>query len=610
MHRNYLISNQPSKYIKNIFCCMQDLTTIEVLIDGINYCLYLGPRTAEVIENGSKYEGCIMIPSCVKHNSVEYSVTSIGNFAFFLCSSLTSINIPHSVTSIGDDAFYCCKSLVSIIIPNSVKNIGCKAFYGCDSLTSITIPNSVTTVNKNLFYGCSALTSITLGDAIKSIGYNAFCGCESLSSIIIPSSVTSIDTGAFEKCSSLVSINLPDGITTIKWSSFEDCSSLKFIALSNSITEIEGCAFKGCTALCFIVLPESIKHIGDSAFEDCSSLKRISLPYSLEHIGRNAFRHCSSLVGINIPTKVKELHAGTFAFCDNLIWAKLNTQIYYSRYFNPQVNSVFYQTHKDFQIVVSPNMLYDYKNHSSFNIYRITDKWLIPNRSWNDCVEEWENYMLWIKSSDMPINKSYSNTLSSGLRPFSFPPIGICLTVDEYNLFTNEGRDLKQIFGWCESGEFVHTQLRLIQNIDISRYIGLDTPRKGFYKIVEICTDNKTYKCYYNYQRSNVFNNEIVIIRKQPFYNYVSDGPKDEEIMWNDVIEVKEDVQSVDCEYQGDYYKAYRVVWNFIVHNQLGTELENLTTKSYKQYGGYNGWDDDTINSAFEGEPSATWNID
>ena len=132
--------------------------------------------------------------------------------------------------------------------------------------------------------------------------------------------------------------------------------------------------------LCFIVLPESIKHIGVSAFEDCSSLKRISLPYSLEHIGRNAFRHCSSLVGINIPTKVKELHAGTFAFCDNLIWAKLNTQIYYSRYFNPQVNSVFYQTHKDFQIVVPPNMLYDYKNHSSFNIYRITDKWLIPNR--------------------------------------------------------------------------------------------------------------------------------------------------------------------------------------------------------------------------------------
>lgn len=31
---------------------------------------------------------------------------------------------------------------------------------------------------------------------------------------------------------------------------------------------------------------------------------------------------------------------------------------------------------------------------------------------------------------------------------------------------------------------------------------------------------------------------------------------------------------------------------------------------SYDEYGGYNGFDDDTIGCAFEGDLEATWNID
>ena len=31
---------------------------------------------------------------------------------------------------------------------------------------------------------------------------------------------------------------------------------------------------------------------------------------------------------------------------------------------------------------------------------------------------------------------------------------------------------------------------------------------------------------------------------------------------------------------------------------------------SYEKYNGYNDWDDDTIDNAFEGDPEATWNVD
>ena len=102
-----------------------------------------------------------LIRGC-KATSIPASVTSIGDLAFFVCTSLTSIEIPNSVTSIGSGAFEYCKGLTSINIPNSVTSIGDLAFFECTGLTSINIPNSVTTIGDNAFACCSSLRRITL----------------------------------------------------------------------------------------------------------------------------------------------------------------------------------------------------------------------------------------------------------------------------------------------------------------------------------------------------------------------------------------------------------------------------------------------------------------
>ena len=60
--------------------------------------------------------------------SIRKGVKVIGNSAFWLCSSLTNINIPNSVTTIGESAFGGCESLTNINIPNSVTTIGDEAF--------------------------------------------------------------------------------------------------------------------------------------------------------------------------------------------------------------------------------------------------------------------------------------------------------------------------------------------------------------------------------------------------------------------------------------------------------------------------------------------------
>ena len=100
------------------------------------------------------YAGCLYAPDSDGHVTIPNSVTSIGERAFALCTSLMSVTIPNNVTSIGDRAFQGCESLTSVEIPNGVESIGESAFAGCTSLTSVEIPSSVKSIGDNAFGGC------------------------------------------------------------------------------------------------------------------------------------------------------------------------------------------------------------------------------------------------------------------------------------------------------------------------------------------------------------------------------------------------------------------------------------------------------------------------
>ena len=275
-----------------------------------------------------EYSGAVTIPSTVNYDGAAYSVTSIGDEAFMLCRSLTSINIPEGVTSIGEDAFYGCSSLTSITIPEGVTSIGEDAFYGCRSLTAITIPSSVTSIGDDAFRECSSLTAITLPEGVTSIGDYAFMLCRSLTIINIPEGVTSIGEDAFWECSSLTSITIPEGVTSIGERAFSGCSSLTAIVVEegnnvydsrggcNAIIETSSNTLThGCSAT---IIPESVTSIGDNAFEYCTSLTSITLPESVTSIGEGAFWGCSSLTAITIPEGVTSIGDDAFSWCTSL----------------------------------------------------------------------------------------------------------------------------------------------------------------------------------------------------------------------------------------------------------------------------------------------------
>ena len=236
--------------------------------------------------------GLLVIPDNIGGDPV----TSIGEYAFWECTSLTSITIPDSVESIGGVAFAYCTSLTNITIPDSVTSIGGAAFLGCTGLTSITIPDGVTSIGVNAFGGCTSLTSITIPNSVTSIGDFAFSRCVSLTSITIPESVTSIGENAFLICRSLTSITIGNGVTSIGAGAFRDCTSLTSITIPDSVTNIGDLAFVVCTSLTSITIGNGVTSIGGSAFLSCSSLTAATFLGDAPKIENDAFEKSSPTI--------------------------------------------------------------------------------------------------------------------------------------------------------------------------------------------------------------------------------------------------------------------------------------------------------------------------
>ena len=256
-----------------------------VEINGIYYNLNECEKTAQVTEGPDEHRGAVSIPETVSYNGKTYTVTSIGNEAFWGCSELTSVNIPGSVTNIGDWAFGFCSGLTSVNIPNSVTNIGDSAFAFCSGLTSINIPDSVTSIGDEAFCHCSGLRSINISNSVTSIGKWAFHNCEGLTSVNIPDSVTNIGDSVFDDCSGLTSINVETGNTI--YDSRNNCNAIIETATNTLIT---GC--KNTT------IPNSVTSIGDNAFWGCKGLTSVNIPDSVTSIGGFAFDGCDELADV------------------------------------------------------------------------------------------------------------------------------------------------------------------------------------------------------------------------------------------------------------------------------------------------------------------------
>ena len=210
--------------------------TSETTIDQITYRYDTETGEATVNDADESISGNAVIPGTIEVDGQKYKVTSIGDWAFSRCFSLTGVVIPEGVTSIGGGAFDSCFHLTEVTIPEGVTSIGDGAFFTCYELTRIVIPEGVTSIGDRTFYYCGSLTEVTIPEGVTSIGDGAFVSCTGLTKITLPEGVTSIGDRAFYDCSSLTEVVIPGSVTSIGDGAFEWCDKLTNVYVEEGVS--------------------------------------------------------------------------------------------------------------------------------------------------------------------------------------------------------------------------------------------------------------------------------------------------------------------------------------------------------------------------------------
>ena len=297
------IPNTVTNVNKSAFSGCTGLTSVYYTGDVAGWCgISFGGSSA----NPLYYAGNLYIGgSLVKDLVIPDSVTSIGDYAFDGCSSLTSVTIPDSVTSIGYDTFRGCTGLVSVSMGDGIKSIGSWGFTNCSGLTSITIPDSVTSIGNSAFEGCGGLQTLVLGEGIATIGSAAFSGCTNLNLInwnavnVADFTVEGTAFGTVGTTGNGVSLIFGENVERIPSYALQGATGIKNISIGNKVSTIGRDAFWGCSSVVSITMGSGVVDIGEEAFRDCTSLPSIIIGDSVTSIGGSAFSGCSGLTEIN-----------------------------------------------------------------------------------------------------------------------------------------------------------------------------------------------------------------------------------------------------------------------------------------------------------------------
>ncbi len=193
-------------------------------VDGIYYGK-LSSEEAMVTYRTTSYDsyyGDVTIPEAVEYDGVVYSVTQIGEKAFYRCTSLRSVSLPYSIKKIGLLAFSDSKSLAKVFISDLTAwcemecdfnplSYGAVLYLDGKPIESLEhLSNSCTKIRKDAFYGQRSIKKLIIPEFIEEVGERAFSGCSNISYLEIGANVKKLGEGAFRECSSLNTIKLAD----------------------------------------------------------------------------------------------------------------------------------------------------------------------------------------------------------------------------------------------------------------------------------------------------------------------------------------------------------------------------------------------------------------
>lgn len=320
--QNTIIPNSVKGIGKGAFTNCTEMTNITI------------PESVSWIDEG--FSGCANLSGVYINDIGAWCSTRVGE-VIHLFGGVRYKN--YNPLTVASNLYLKGELVTDLIIPESVSRIGPFQFYGCTSLKSVTIPDSVTSIGDLAFKGCSNLTVIYGQYGSEAMRYANDNGIkfvvlkESTGNCfwnVIGTKLTISGNGkmgdytksapwsdtniiAFND-SNISEVIIEDGITNIGINAFVDCHELETIMFGNSVFGIAKGAFYRCEKLQSVVLPDSLEIIGSDAFSGCSGLTNINFPDSVTDIGEYAFYDCTAMKSATIPASVTNIDTKAFGY--------------------------------------------------------------------------------------------------------------------------------------------------------------------------------------------------------------------------------------------------------------------------------------------------------
>lgn len=356
--RNLTTVNLPARlgsFSPAMFSSTEKLSTINIAKGGSMYASKNGMVTNAagdtLIYCPSGRTGYVRIPagiatiaagSFMQHYSitevyVSYSVATIENNAFKLCTNLQTLTFEGSPSAVGmtvgKQAFMRCYALKNVIFEkeSAVTEIGEEAFSSCNVLGDLTLPATLTKIGSLAFKDCLSIRKVVIAEGNKNIevAMDAFEGCVRLLTITIPSTMETLPIEAIAACPSVRSIDIAennpyfssDGLIIYNANKTE----LLFYSKTNtpengeytpidSVVKIRGGAFRNNDRIKVLNIGKNVEEIGDYAFAGMSALTTVNFEDSTSALtlGKGVLQGTGSLGNIVLPSRIREISEEMF----------------------------------------------------------------------------------------------------------------------------------------------------------------------------------------------------------------------------------------------------------------------------------------------------------
>ncbi|MBO4763812.1 MAG: leucine-rich repeat protein, partial [Candidatus Methanomethylophilaceae archaeon] len=286
----------------------------------------------------------LRVPASVQSGGREFAVVSVGEKAFYGCTTLTSADLG-GVSKVGVKAFAQCTRLRSVHAGDSLSTISAYAFCKCTRLVDFDLEDSLKAlraIGSYAFYKDLKLDSFSIPSFVDTLGKTAFSmPFQDVGGAVIPADAESlagyryvVDGGAFVRqpgpevgstfasggLGFVVTASLPAEAGISGYSGRPVSVSVQGRVSDGGaeydVTSVLDVAFKGCKTLRSIDLP-GVSRIGASAFYGCTKLESAALP-DAESIGVKAFARCSHLSGLQTGDRLTAVSAYAFFNCSSL----------------------------------------------------------------------------------------------------------------------------------------------------------------------------------------------------------------------------------------------------------------------------------------------------